>query len=286
MVKETGLSVLLQGNLGNQLWQYAVVRGVAEKLDVGFHIPRHFQGKILFPEIFMGDEQECEINSVYIEKGAHWHIQKYDSGIFGGEVQPNTRLVGFFQSERYLWDIGRDRIKQWFPVDKLPSVEDLAGDLTKTCVINFRGGDYAGISNVFLPNTYYQQALSYIKSIDPNIRFLVVTDDMECAKKFFPEYQILAPGLVMSFAIVSRAPYLVVANSSFSWWAAWLNDNARVVVAPKYWLRYNVSNGWWSPSDSLTMKFTYVDPKTGRACSALECVSEIDPNTNYLDYYR
>ena len=277
------ISAQLQGNLGNQLWQYAVCRGVAERLGVPFHIPRAFQGHTLFPALSLGEPQE-DIETVFYENG-HWHVQQYDPRVLRGDViKDGTRLVGLFQSERYLWDIGRERLSQWFSTEGLPNTEHLT-TLANTCIINFRGGDYVGKSEVFLPKTYFQRAVEYVKRVDSGVKFVVVTDDEKTARTFFPNYPIVTPGPALSFALVSHAPYLIIANSSFSWWASWLNDTARVVVAPRYWLRYNVSTGWWSPSDSLTMRFTYIDPKTGRAVSALECASAIDPATNYLTNY-
>jgi hypothetical protein len=43
------------------------------------------------------------------------------------------------------------------------------------------------------------------------------------------------------------------------WWAAWLNKNVNEIIAPKYWARHNVSDGYWATGDSYTRGFTYMD---------------------------
>jgi len=113
------ISVQLQGNLGNHLWQYALCRGLAERLGTGFHIPRSFQGGGLFPAISLGEDREEGISSVFYERGEHWHTQPYDPSILLGNGD-GTRICGFFQSERYLWDIGEEKVKEWFSLKDLP----------------------------------------------------------------------------------------------------------------------------------------------------------------------
>lgn len=272
------LSVTLYGRFGNQLWQYAVCRTVAEKLNYKFHIPRYFQNYL---GCDLGEPNE-EINSFFPSQNNHCHIQKYDERIFS--IPDGTKIDGYHQSEKYILE-NRNNILNWFSV---PNPEDLLRMINlndDTCVINFRGGDYAPMNEVFLPQKFWDESISKMKEINPNMTFKVVTDDPNLASQFFPDFEIYHFGIIQDFSIVKYAKYLIIANSTFSWWAAWLNEKVEITIAPKYWMRHNISKGWWSPSDSLTTRFHYLD-RDGKFQTYEECLEEINPEYNYLDHYH
>jgi len=77
----------------------------------------------------------------------------------------------------------------------------------------------------------------------------------------------------VDFSLLLNASYLIIPNSSFSWWAAYLNTKRKAVVAPKYWAAYNVSDGYWSTSDIITDDFTYLD-RQGKVTLPQECWKE------------
>jgi hypothetical protein len=186
--------------------------------------------------------------------GGDINRQKYSPELF--KIADGTRLVGFFQTEQYLLN-SRGKIKTWFNVpDNVPLLEASGVD-DNTCVINFRGGDYVG-KGLFLPKKFFEDAAAYVTSLLPNVKFVVVTDDVPLAKAWFPAYTVLSLDVFSCFTVVNKARYLIIANSTFSWWAAWLSDNAKVVVAPKYWFGHN-SNEGWLPLDSQTEGFTYLE---------------------------
>jgi hypothetical protein len=249
------LSVLLQGRFGNHLWQYAVCRSVAEHLGYAFHIPRDFLGQPYFNcDLGEPTEQIYRNFSEIDANGGDINRQKYSPELF--KIADGTRLVGFFQTEQYLLN-SRGKIKTWFNVpDNVPLLEASGVD-DNTCVIHFRGGDYVG-KGLFLPKKFFEDAAAYVTSLLPNVKFVVVTDDVPLAKAWFPTYTVLSLDAFSSFTVVNKARYLIVSNSTFSWWAAWLSDNAKVVVAPKYWFGHN-SNEGWLPLDSQTEGFTYLE---------------------------
>ena len=61
------------------------------------------------------------------------------------------------------------------------------------------------------------------------------------------------------FYVVNQAKWLIISNSTFGWWAAWLNQKVNKIIAPKYWARHNVSDGYWATGDAYTRCFTYID---------------------------
>ena len=129
---------------------------------------------------------------------------------------------------------------------------------------------------------YYDNAIAQVKSINANAKFLVITNDIEEATKFFPNYRIYHFDVLGDYYVVNQARYLIIANSTFSWWASWLNQRTDFTIAPKYWLNYSTGSGRWLPSDSITSRYHYVDEQ-GNLQTAQQCMDELTAD-NYVDY--
>jgi len=196
--------------------------------------------------------------------------QFYNERVF--YISDYTRLEGFFQSERYLKK-NRENILQWFALKENPNLYNFLGLDRDICVINFRGEDYKLYPHWYLSPNYWLKAAESIRRINPSINFVVITNDIEEAKIFFPHLPIFNFGVENDLFVISRAKYLIIANSSFSWWGAWLNQNSLLTIAPKYWLAHNAQTSWWSPSDAITSKFSYLD-RAGLLQSYQECATE------------
>jgi hypothetical protein len=269
------ISVQLAGYLGNQLWQYVVCRTVAEKLGYEYHIPRNFIGSDIF-ECDLGVSDKI-VNTVFPTENAWQSDQKYDENIFN--VPDYTELQGHFQTEKYILH-NKEEVLRWFKfkADHSDSQKFLEED---TCVIHFRGGDYKNISKWILPTDYYTHAQNYVKSINPNVKFIVVTDDAHEARGRFgcPVY---SSELASDFYMLCHAKYLIMSNSSFSWWGAYLNKISNLFIAPKYWLLHKDNSDIWFPADAITSNFTYIDID-GKVYSSDECVREFDSSINYTN---
>lgn len=270
------ISVSLYGRLGNHLWQYSVCRTVAEYNNYEYHIPKNFLGTMLF-DCSLGVDRD-QTSSCYPYCNNHDGKQKFDENIFN--IKDFTKLDGYLQTEKYIIN-NKSKIKEWFNLKKNNIDLNILDD--DTCVINFRGGDYKDKGHVFLNIKYYYDSMNYMKKINSKIKFIIITDDPEEAKKYFLQYPIFHFGIVGDYAMVNSAKYLIIANSTFSWWAAWLNENSKFTIAPKFWLRHNISHGWWMPADSLTTGFYYTD-RDGKISSYDECLAEIT-QLNYEDHY-
>lgn len=293
----------LTGNLGNHMWQYAVCRVIAEKLGYEWGInpsPSHdyFGGKsqMYFMDVDFGKEVSG------IERDFHetWktydhvdsvNITMLDNSVY--EIKDNTRLIGhngaaggIYQSEDYLIERKRD-ILAWFKMkqqyaehyDNILKQNQIVLD-DNTCVINFRGGEYRGIPNVLLRKEYWRDAVNHMISLNPRMKFLVITDDPDCARKFMPiPVQTYHVDIGFDFYVVNQAKWCIISNSTFGWWAAWLSQKANKVIAPKYWARHNVSDGYWATGDSYTRGFSYLD-REGNLSDYETCKKEA------LEYYR
>ena len=277
----------LTGNLGNHMWQYAVCRTIAEKLGYGWGINPspsydYFQGKsqMTFMDVDFGKPVEGIIHEYHEPWKEITHKDKVNITMLNPtlyEIQDNTILVGdksinpggvggIYQSEEYIIDRKED-IKKWFTIkveysigyDKILEDNNIVLD-DDMCVINFRGGEYRNIPNVLLRREYWRDSINHMKSINPNMKFLLITDDITTANSFMPfPIQSLHIDVGFDFYVVNQAKWNIISNSTFGWWAVWINDKTKKIIAPKYWARHNVSDGYWATGDSYTKGFTYMD---------------------------
>ncbi len=105
------------------------------------------------------------------------------------------------------------------------------------------GSDERGGINASLPNSYYCNALSLIPDLE-DYSIIVVTDDVKNMESHYPilkDKMIVSEDEIVDFQILMNAQVVITANSSFSWWAAYLNTNVRKIFAPKCWLGFKVN---------------------------------------------
>lgn len=250
------ISVTLQGWLGNHMFQYAVCRAVAAKKKYDFYIPDNFIAKQLFPNIDLG----CG-NFIHHYDYAEDQKQVYNSNIF--DVPDNTRLCGYFQTEKYFEEF-EDEIKKWFHIDDIP-IEDI----DNTCFIHFRGRGNIG-SWITLPANYYDNAKKRMLEENSNMKFKIITDDIAVAKTYFPNDEIISDpnaitdDIIISeqtkndFRILKTAKYAVINISTYSWWAGWLNSNKKLILAPDKWYNHAINAQDWFPHDICSKKFEYI----------------------------
>lgn len=218
------------GNLGNQLFQIASVAGIATRLNLPFVFPEWKYSKYFKHPIPTGaikyDEQVTE---------PHYHYGKY---IF--DIGKNIDLKGYFQSEKH-WIHCEELVKQfftWNPEFK-KSLRDKHKKLytRETIAISVRRGDYVGNLNYHqLGLDYYLGALA--KFFNPDeYNVLIFSDDIPYCKNHFPDYCFFMQGeAIEQLCLMSLCDHFIIANSSFSWWGAYLGEKAHSkVIAPAFW---------------------------------------------------
>ncbi len=249
--------------LGNQLWAYVVTRLIAEHKKCGFSIihPERFKGRGFMTLDFGEKNPVIEHSYKEVENVVNGHsMWPYDPELFN--VPLNTKIDGNFQSYGYIRG-KEDLIRSWI------KLEIKAGVDGNVCIVHFRAGDYLGIKDVFLPKKYYLAAMEEVKKLNPSVRFYCVSDQPNLAEEFLGVQSIGGVGedrhkashhyggdVGVDFSYLVQAEYLVIPNSSFSWWAAFLNTNKKIVVAPEFWAGWK--RGVWQTSDIKSDGFTYV----------------------------
>lgn len=200
------------------------------------------------------------------------------------EIEPDTKIDGYFQSESLICPIKQDLVSEFRSNLQLEIDPNI-------CVINLRGGEYRWIPNVLLSSRFYSQAMEYIRDLNPRVEFVVITDDPALARSYFQDTRIESKSVLPKsrrirfrrssnqighdFTWLQRAKYLILSNSSFSWWGAWTNEFDPVVIAPKYWAAHNISDGYWALGDSLTKNWMWLD-RAGNVTSYETCKAELE----------
>jgi hypothetical protein len=271
------ITVNLNGGIGNQMFQYAAAAALAKKLHCQLLLNIHEYKKNkegrqfelhVFPNVtdqFISEGLHKLLNSsniisiikralsgYQVYKQPHYHV---DSGFF--LLSAPVHLRGYFQSEKYFADhenLIRSRFK-WDP-EKLSkatnaylTVIESMGD--NAVSVHIRRGDYISNQEVnqrhgTCSTSYYQDALALINERVTKPHHFIFSDDLDWVKdkNIFGgvehTYIEKTPDMHDSEEIhlMSQCQHNVSANSSFSWWGAWLNNNPeKIVIAPNSWFR-------------------------------------------------
>ena len=164
----------------------------------------------------------------------------------------NVFLNGYWQCEKYYKDIKEDIKKDFtFPCEKSedPKVKELVSELENcnAVSVHVRRGDYLrpdliGIYGNICTEDYYKKAIEYIRSHVDNPVFYFFSNDMDWVKENFVSEDYRYVGADSAFDgmtdmyLMTRCRHNIVANSSFSWWGAWLSVHDNIVVCPDRWV--------------------------------------------------
>lgn len=206
----------LMGGLGNQMFQYAAGLAVAKRLGENLEL------NTTFYDSHGGRDYQLFHFPISARVTDRTDSRIEEAGFPYQEINQSGMMVGYWQSEKYFADISDDIRKEF----ALPSTD------LDFVAIHVRRGDYLQLPQVFhtLDVDYYEEAAKHF----PNADFLVFSEDTKWCKKNLPWADVVEgnPPFV-DLALMASCKGMIMANSSFSWWAAWLGNQK--VVAPKKW---------------------------------------------------
>ena len=113
-----------------------------------------------------------------------------------------------------------------------------------------------------------------MRAIRADMEFIIITDDIDAARRVLPEVEAHHFDLAKDYTIIKNAHYLILSNSTFAFFPAFTSETVKYIIAPKYWARHNVSDGYWASEQNIYDGFWYMDRK-GRLFSAQECRAEL-----------
>jgi len=260
------------GGLGNQMFQYACYKALAKKYsDVkvdlssfsfdtahnGYELEDVFDVNINKVSSFMGAAYDIKnrkwiyrkVRRILSLKQYHKTEQKdfiYDPSIFSDSK--SRYYSGFWQNEGYFIDIA-DEIRRDFKfkplIDKENSKILELIKQTNSVGIHIRRGDYVNhpAFGGICEQEYYQEAIHLIKTKIDAAKFFIFSNDIDwCIENLDikgSEFISWNTGehSYIDMQLMSNCKHNIIANSSFSWWGAWLNNNVdKIVIGPKRWL--------------------------------------------------
>lgn len=227
------------GQIGNQMFQYASLKGISIANQVDFIIPPKEIFGTQYPIISKLDDcfdLKCERGisdfNTYEEKKL-----SFDGDLMDG-INFDLNLHGYFQTEKYFSDCAKEIKNDFtFKSEILQPCKELISSYDELISLHIRRSDYIGNDNYHLqPISYYQIALSLIGM---NCPVLVFSDDVEWCKQqeFFESDRFMiseSNNSYIDLCLMSLCKYHIIANSSYSWWGAWLSESEKV-ISPKNW---------------------------------------------------
>ena len=266
------LIVDINGQLGNQMFQYALgrhlqLRGRRVQYHIGY-FKEHPEHDFALPRIFGLNLQEATTNQVmacredrhrFIDRmrrkmfGRHEHVfTEIDTGslAYKPEVFDFKRglIDGYWQSEKYFLPIEETIRKEFtFPEASIRN-KALAQEMSETLSVSIhvRRGDYLGSFPV-MDESYFEPAMAYFLEKYNSVRFYVFSNDLDWCREHLKTEHILfvdwntGKDSPWDMWLMTRCKHNIIANSTFSWWGAWLNQNeSKKVIAPRTWLYHQV----------------------------------------------
>ncbi len=297
------IGIQLKGRLGNQMFEYAAARTLADKLGCALVVAGHTTGRrygvlghflrdVPAMKTYLARSEEFQWNgilhgafhcgpSVIAGRLAELAIpslrrsvmpksfrpleisvgkqrqETYDDTFW--DVSAGTWLEGWFQSEGY-FARNRRSVAEWFSPRPRHEEQITANILRwprapgEMVGIHIRRGDYANIRDSLstasdgwlLPTRYYREALEFVPR---DVGLAVFSDDPDWAERELADrspWVARGNDPVVDLLLLAKCRWNIISNSSFSWWAGWLNAHPdKVVVAPRFHLGWRI--GRWVP---------------------------------------
>jgi hypothetical protein len=225
------------GQLGNQMFQYALLLGVKHKLNCDIIIDPEVKNRSYLFNFFDLQEpliQNIQIDNIYQEGDFHFNPEVF-------EIKEDTNFRGYFQSEKY-FEHCKDIVKKEFTFkseinDKI--INFLNPFINKRLVsVHVRRGDYLVHPDAHPLCTleYYNKAMDMLDGDD--VMFICTSDDKEWCEDNLKRDNIVfnKSDLAYDMCLISKCNDHIIANSSFSWWGSWLgSDENKKIIAPNVW---------------------------------------------------
>lgn len=254
-------SIIVSGGLGNQMFLYALYvamqfKGIHAKLDISLYNYVKMHNGYELGRIFNCPTKLVNKNGFHLLflrillRFKPKYLLLVDYGKLNMEVFTTScnYLAGYWQSEKYFEDC-TTQVQQAFTFHNIDKKNKQITHEMQNCnsvSLHIRGGDYVGVKEYegICTEDYYIKAINYIQKEVESPFFYIFSNDMEWSKKIIDKLNLPCTFMTHNIGLdsykdmylMSKCKYNIIANSSFSWWGAWLNQNPdKVVIAPICW---------------------------------------------------
>ena len=263
--------VRIRGGLGNQLFQYSAARSLADRLNVNLGLDtreynagspfemglKHFNIRAEFNPKGLIKHRKNGFSKYILDiaLGNHKNVYKETNLSFNNLFHslPNkTYLKGYWQSEKYFENNQKNIFKdlQLIAPQSKKNIKTLENiSKTNSVSLHIRRGDYVTNSAYNMKHgtcslDYYKRSVDYLsKSLNKNFTIFAFSDDPEWVFKNLKlpmDIQFIEHNSSKKnyedLRLMSQCNHNIIANSSFSWWGAWLNKSPkRTIISPKKW---------------------------------------------------
>lgn len=260
------------GGLGNQLFQYAFYLSLAQrfkyvkadlidfedyKLHNGFELETIFNIKLLEISSFQrniytrnnGSWIWRKLRRIYNTKNAYFEespMFAYSEQIF--EDKKNRYYWGYWQHIDYINQV-EDLLRDNLIFPPIKDAENLhIQDLIQqhnSISLHVRRGDYLQepLFKDICTEEYYQKSIKYMLETQESPLFIIFSNDISWCKAQFNDLNAIfvehnsGINSFKDMQLMSKCKHHIIANSSFSWWGAWLNDSPdKIVISPRKWI--------------------------------------------------
>ncbi|AYV86324.1 MAG: hypothetical protein Solumvirus4_22 [Solumvirus sp.] len=238
----TKITCELLGGLGNQLFQIATVLATAWKygltpvfLDRKPYVWEHAVAKSYWDTVFHKVKLVTSTNGYPEHKELHDHRYREIPRPLN-----NLKIHGYFQAAQYFHDYRPHILKMFeLPNNYRKCIAQQIRDYGETLAVHVRRGDYAQ-AQALLPLEYYIKALSKFPS---SLTVIIFSDDKQWCKNNIGDYIERFDKVIYSnqpdyieLYMIAECNHRIIANSSFSWWGAYLSDYSGRTVIPPTWM--------------------------------------------------
>ena len=221
------------GRLGNQMFQYASIIGIAKKNNFDYCFP------LTGTEISKWFNLTAKDESVR-KKQVELYKFSFEPKMF--QLPDNLDYCGYFQTEKYFEHCEDFIRKEYsFKEEVTEVVDKWFTEQEEYISIHVRRGDYLDISDVhpIVSLDWYHDAMDHF----PDKKFLIFSDDpVWCTDNFKNEKVSPFTNVGEDMYAMTKCKGHIIANSSFSWWGAWLGKNK--TIAPKTWFGSSGYKDW------------------------------------------
>ena len=279
-----------EGRLGNQMFQYAFIRGMSKRYGYDFIIPdanaNRFDNYGLF---------DCfKLEGCKTGEGSYPTLECRDTAFnqkFLDDCSDNTNYSGVFQTEKYFANATEELRKDFtFHKEILDPCQEFIDNVGDVIFLHVRRGNSNLVGNrgekwsyqmlqdyhPLMKKEYYLEALSHF---DESKKVIILSDTIDWCKKqdwlqddrfLFSDssYEVFDDGASVPYidlCLMSLCSGGIIANSSMSWWGAWLQNDTGKIIAPNPWYgakAYNYGNAELCDADLIPERWTklYNDP--------------------------